>query len=133
MSVLNLNKVILCGRLTADAELKATQSGRSVLSFNLAINRPRGKDSTEQKADFISCVAWDKTAEFISKYFHKGDSVCIIGRLRTRNYKDKDGRAVYVTEVYIDEAQFVDNKAPTAQSGEAPILEPNAGEDGLPF
>lgn len=111
MSALNLNKVIMCGRLTADLELKKSQSGLSVVSFTLAINRPKAKDSAEQAADFPSCVAWGKTAEFITKFFKKGDSVCVIGKLQTRSYKNREGRTVYVTEVNIDEAHFVDNKA----------------------
>lgn len=117
MSALNWNKTELCGRLTADAELKQTQSGLSVVTFTLAVNRPRAKDSTEQKADFISCVAWDKRAEFIAKYFGKGDSIFISGKLQTRNYKARDGHTVYITEVVIDEAQFVDSK-PAAEPAE---------------
>ncbi len=133
MSALNLNKVMLCGRLTAAAELKATQSGRSVVSFTLAVNRPRAKD-TEQTADFLSCVAWDKTAEFISRYFGKGDSLYICGKLRTRNFKDKEGRTVYVTEVLIDEAQFVDNKpASGAPYSEKPQFEEIDNDGHLPF
>ena len=111
MSALNWNRTELCGRLTADVELKQTQSGLSVVTFTIAVNRPRAKDSTEQKADFISCVAWDKRAEFIAKYFGKGDSIFILGKLQTRNYKARDGHTVYITEVVIDEAQFVDSKA----------------------
>lgn len=138
MSVLNLNKVLLCGRLTADTELKKTQSGRSVVSFTLAVNRPRTKDTKdgEKTADFLTCVAWDGTAEFISRYFGKGDSLFVSAKVRTRNYKDRDGRTVYVTEFYIDEAQFVDAKS---RAGEAPQIEvPNIydnddGGDDLPF
>lgn len=111
MSALNWNRTELCGRLTADVELKQTQSGLSVVTFTIAVNRPRAKDSTEQKSDFISCVAWDKRAEFIAKYFGKGDSIFISGKLQTRNYKARDGHTVYITEVVIDEAQFVDSKA----------------------
>ena len=114
MSALNWNRTELCGRLTADVELKQTQSGLSVVTFTIAVNRPRAKDSTEQKADFISCVAWDKRAEFIAKYFGKGDSIFISGKLQTRNYKARDGHTVYITEVVIDEAQFVDSKAAAA-------------------
>lgn len=132
MGALNLNKVTLCGRLTADVELKATPSGRSVISFNIAVNRPRGKDNAEQKADFLNCVAWDKTAEFISKYFHKGESLYIEGALRTRNYKDKDGRTVYVTEVYISDVRFVDSKSTATMPEGAPHFE-EFNDDNLPF
>ena len=135
MSALNLNKVIFCGRLTADVELKATPSGQSVVTFTLAINRPRPKDGAEQKADFLSCVAWEKKAEFISKYFKKGDSIYLEGEARTRNYKNQEGRTVYVTEFLVNEARFVDNKSTT--DAPAAITEPHFEEIGkdedLPF
>lgn len=131
MSALNLNEVLLCGRLTADVELKQTESGRSVITFNLAINRPRGTNSTAQAADFPSCVAWDKTAEFIAQYFKKGDSLYIRAKVRTRNYKDKaTGRTVYVTEFVADEARFVDNKT---THEEPPQFETINDSDDLPF
>lgn len=130
MSALNLNEVIFCGRLTADIELKATESGRSVISFTLAINRPRGANSTEQAADFPSCVAWDKTAEFIAKYFKKGDSLYIRANVRTRNYKDREGRTVYVTEFVANDARFVDNKATAAAAAPASY---EADDEQLPF
>ena len=131
MSALNLNKVTLCGRLTADVELKGTTKGTSVVFFTLAVNRPRGNDSTEQKADFLECIAWDKTAEFISKYFHKGESLYIEGALRARQYKTGTGLAVRAIEVNVTEARFVDNKSTTANSEPAPFK----GSDGddLPF
>ena len=135
MSALNLNEVLLCGRLTADIELKQTESGRSVCGFNIAINRPKAKDSTEQAADFPSCVAWDKTAEFIAKYFKKGDSLYIRGKLRTRTYKDKaTGRTVYVTEIVADEARFVDNKGSEPPKYAEPAQFEEIKDDGdLPF
>ena len=129
MSALNLNKVILCGRLTADIEIKLTQSARNVATFTIAVNRPKAKDSTKQEADFVPCVAWDKTAEFIRDYFHKGDSVCIVGKIRTRNY-EKDGRKVYITEVVIDEAHFVDSKGARGSAGALPD---NEIDERLPF
>ena len=76
MAALNLNKVILVGRLTADPELKITQGGISVTSFTVAVNRPYSKDG-QQTADFISVVAWRQSAEFITKHFHKGNSICL--------------------------------------------------------
>ena len=125
MSALNLNKVTLCGHLTADVELKGTTNGTSVVFFTLAVNRPRGKDSTEQKADFLSCVAWEKTAEFISKYFRKGDSLYVEGSLQARNYKTSTGLAVRATEINVSEARFVDNKQTTSAqpANEAPSFE----------
>lgn len=110
MANLNLNKVILGGRLTSDVELKQTQSGVSVCSFAIAVNRKYGKDG-EQKADFHDCVAWRGTAEFISKYFRKGSSICIVGALETRIWTDKDGNKRKAVEVNVDEAYFVDSKA----------------------
>lgn len=130
MSALNLNKVTLCGRLTADVELKQTTSGKSVVSFTLAINRPRGKDNEEQKADFFECTAWEKTAEFISKYFHKGESLYIEGELRPRQYKTSTGLGVRTIEVNVTEARFVDNKATAAAAAPASY---EADDEHLPF
>ena len=115
MANLNLNKVILGGRLTADVELKGTPSGVSVCSFSLAVNRKYSKDS-EQQTDFINCVAWRNTAEFINKYFRKGSSICVTGAIQTRNWTDTNGQKRYATEVVVDEALFVDSK----NEGEAP-------------
>lgn len=108
MANLNINKVILGGRLTADIELKATPSGVAVCQFSIATNR-RGKDA---QTDFINCVAWRQTAEFISKYFRKGSSICIVGNIQTRTWDDKNGGGKrYATEVIADEAYFVDSKS----------------------
>jgi single-strand DNA-binding protein len=109
MSNFNFNKVILGGRLTADVELKGTPSGVSVCSFSLAVNRKYSKDS-EAQTDFINCVAWRNTAEFISKYFKKGSSMCICGSMQVRNWTDNNGQKRYATEVIVDEAMFVDSK-----------------------
>ena len=110
MANLNLNKVIFGGRLTADPELKTTPSGVSVCQFGLAVNRKYSKEG-EQNTDFINCVAWRTTAEFISRYFRKGSSLCIVGNIQTRSYTDKEGIKRNVTEVIVDEAMFVDSKA----------------------
>lgn len=136
MSALYFNKVMQCGRLTADIELRMTQGGRSVASFSLAVNRPRAKDAAEQKADFFPCVAWDKTAEFIQKYFHKGDALFVVGKLQTRSYKAREGHTVFVTEIIVDEAHFVDSKsdaAPQMTSGQSPSFEPIDPDEQLPF
>lgn len=109
MSNLNLNKVILGGRLTADPELKTTPSGVSVCQFGLAVNRKYSKEGV-QATDFINCVAWRATSEFLARYFRKGSSVCIVGSIQTRSYTDKDGIKRNVTEVIVDEAMFVDSK-----------------------
>ena len=113
MSSLNLNKVILCGRLCADPELKQTQNSVSVVSFTLAVNRryqSRNDTQTGPQADFISVVAWRQTAEFIARYFRKGSAICLTGSIQTRTWQDAQGQKRYATEVVVDEAMFVDSK-----------------------
>ncbi len=96
MANLNLNKVILGGRLTADPELKQTASGTPVTAFSVAVSRKYAAKAengtpTQPTADFINCVAWRNTAEFISKYFQKGSMIAVTGSIQTRNYEDKNG------------------------------------------
>lgn len=110
MANFNLNKVIIGGRLCADVEIKTTGNGTSVTSFTVAVNRPKRGKVGEQIADFISCTAWRNTAEFISKYFKKGSSICLCGVLQTRTWTDGDGKKHYATEVVAEEAYFVDSK-----------------------
>ena len=151
MSNLNLNKVVLCGRLTADPELKQTQNGIAVVSFALAVNRrfTRGADGqNNSQADFINCVAWRQTAEFISRYFKKGSSLCLTGSIQTRTWTDNAGAKRYATEVVVDEAMFVDSRSdnasqssyvpdaygsPSFSSGDAPNFEEIKTDDDLPF
>ena len=116
MANFNINKAILAGRLTADVELKQTPNGVSVCSFNLAVNRKFQREG-EQQTDFISCVAWRNTAEFISKYFKKGSSLCIVGNIQTRTWTDQNNQKRFATEVIVDEAMFVDSKS---DGGQAP-------------
>ena len=105
-----MNKVVLMGRLTRDPEVRYTNTNNTlVASFSLAVNRRFAKQGEERQADFINVVAWDKTGEFCSKYFKKGQQVGVIGRIQTRNYDDKDGKKVYVTEVIAEEAYFADS------------------------
>lgn len=131
----NFNKVIIGGRLTADAELMQTTSGISVTSFSIAVNRK----GAENKTDFIDCVAWRQTAEFICKYFKKGSSICIVGNLQKREWTDKDGQKRYATEVIAEEASFVDSKSDSASAGTpnfadtAPQFEEIKDTDDLPF
>ena len=110
MANFNFNKVIIGGRVCADVELKTTPSGVSVASFTVAVNR-KGKSGEEVKADFINCTAWRGTAEFISKYFSKGSSICLVGSLQTRSWTDNDGNKRYATDVVVEEANFVDSKS----------------------
>ncbi len=155
MSNLNLNKVVLCGRLTADPELKQTQNGIPVVSFTLAVNRRRFQssgDASQAQADFIRLVAWRQTAEFISKFFKKGSALCVTGSIQTRTWQDQQGQKRNDTEVVVDEAMFVDgrNEAGAMQGGytpdaygsapsfstpsaEAPNFEELKADDDLPF
>ena len=101
-----LNRVTLQGRLVADAELRYTPSGTAVANFRIACDRNVKNDSGERDADFINVVCWKGTAEFVAKWFHKGDMIVLEGRLQTRNYDDKNGRRVYITEVVADHLFF---------------------------
>ena len=125
-----MNKVILLGRLTKDPEVRYTQTNTLVASFTLAVNR---RFSKEKETDFINIIAWDKLGEFCSKYFNKGQQVGVIGRIQTRNYDDKDGKKVYVTEVIAEEAYFADGKKETAKDEEQQTFIPTDEEDDLPF
>lgn len=119
------NKVILMGRITKDIELKTTPSGLSVTSFSIAVDRPGGKDK-ERATDFIDCVAWRQTAEFISRFFSKGKAILIEGKLQTRSYTDKNGTAHKVVEVVVDQAAFTGEKRQT-DSSPGVQEEPDAG------
>ena len=105
-----LNACILMGRLTADPELRTTQSGKSVTSFSMAVERDFQQDG-ERQADFIDVVAWRGTAEFICKYFRKGRMIAVVGRIQTRTYTDKDGNKRKATEVVADKVSFTGEKA----------------------
>ena len=104
-----MNKVFLIGRLTRDPELRHTQSGMACCQITLAVNRPKQKDK-EQEADFINVVVWDKQGENLAKYQAKGNQIAVEGRIQTRNYDDKDGKKVYVTEVVALNVIYLDNK-----------------------
>ena len=118
-----MNKVILLGRLTRDPELRTTPSGVSVTSFSIAVNRRFSKDQT----DFINCVAWRQTAEFVTKYFAKGNMIAVVGSLQTGRF-EKDGQTHYTTDVVVDEVYFTGSKA--EMSGSAPSNSaPSANND----
>ena len=136
MANFNLNKVILGGRITADPELKQTPQGVSVTTFSIAVNR-RGK---EAQTDFINCQAWRQTAEFISKFFKKGSSICISGSIQTRTWNDQQNNKRYATEVVAEEAFFVDSKTEGVTGEEATFqtqsttkFEEVTSDDELPF
>ena len=115
-----LNFVALLGRITKDLELKSTQNGTSVLQFTVAVDRDYVRQGEERQADFISCVAFKQTAEFISKFFGKGRMIAVEGRLQTRSYDDKNGTKHNVTEVIVNKASFTGEKVEQRQ--DAPEL-----------
>jgi len=115
-----MNKVILMGRLTADPELRQTQIGVSSCRFTVAVNRNFvDKQSGERQADFITCVAWRQTAEFVSRYFSKGKMIALEGSLRTGSYQDRNRSDVthYTTEVYVDNVEFTGSKREAGGNG----------------
>ncbi|MBR6510224.1 MAG: single-stranded DNA-binding protein [Clostridia bacterium] len=139
------NLVVLTGRLTADPELKTTPNGTSVTTFSIAVDR-RYRSGEERQTDFITIVAWRQTAEFISKYFKKGNLIGIEGSIQTRRYQDKDGNNRNVFEVVANNVQFVESKRDSApvNSGAEPASFSNADvndfadlgdatDDDLPF
>ncbi|HDF3365605.1 TPA: single-stranded DNA-binding protein [Staphylococcus aureus] len=105
-----LNRTILVGRLTRDPELRTTQSGVNVASFTLAVNRTFTNAQGEREADFINIIVFNKQAENVNKYLSKGSLAGVDGRLQTRNYENKEGQRVYVTEVVADSIQFLEPK-----------------------
>ena len=133
MANLNINKTVLGGRLTADVEVKQTNSGVPVCSFTIAVTRKANREET----DFINCVAWRNTAEFIGKYFGKGSSICVTGAIQTRSWQDQNGNKKYATEVVVDEAYFVDSKQDSEtqnyQKQSDAEFEAVKADDDLPF
>lgn len=134
-----MNRVVLMGRLTKDPELRYTPQGTAVVRFTIAVNRRFAKEG-QQQADFISCVAWRQTAEFICKYFRKGSMIAVVGSIQTRSWDGQDGKRQYATEVLVDEVYFTGSKAETGggletSGGYAYPPEPQvaAGGYGQPF
>ena len=119
-----LNKVILMGRITADPEIKQTPNGISVLSFSIAVDRNYSKE--EKKVDFINLVAWRQTAEFIERYFTKGQMIAVEGSIQTRNYKDKTGAKRTAFEVVVSQVYFAGSKNDSpAKEQSSKFEEPN--------
>ena len=148
----SFNKVILVGNMTADPELKQTTAGTSVCSFSIAVNRRFTKaDQNQQTVDFINIVAWSQRAEFVSRYFKKGNPILVCGQLQTRTWNDNQGQKRYATEVIADEVTFVTpastNGAPVGGSSYTPeayatpsfnsassaSFEEIPGDESLPF
>lgn len=151
MANFNLNKVILGGRLTADPELKQTQSGIAVVTFRMAVNR-RASSGQQPEVDFFTVTAWRSTAEFVNRFFKKGSSICVIGSIQNRSWTDQQGQKRYMTDIVAEEVQFVDSRsesqntqsggyAPDAYgapaysspAGSAPKFEEIKTDDDLPF
>ena len=107
-----MNKVILMGRLTRDPNISYSSGERqtTVARYTLAVDRRRRSDGGEQTADFISCVAFDRAAEFAEKYLHQGTKIAVTGRIQTGSYTNRDGQKVYTTDVVIDEQEFAESK-----------------------
>lgn len=141
-----INRVVLVGRLTKDVELRYTTSGAAVGSFSLAVNRQFTSATGERETDFINAIIWRKPAETLAQFTHKGSLIGIDGRLQTRNYEDKQGKRVYVTEVVVDNFLLLEprqgGQAPQ-QVQQAPTMNQNANpfggsdvnikDDDLPF
>ena len=126
-----LNKVILMGRLTRDPELRHTQADIPVASFSLAVDRGFSRrDESQQNVDFINIVAWRNTAEFVSKWFSKGQLVAVSGRLQVRSYKDRDGNNRTATEVVADEVFFAESKRDSSSAAPSFASAPSASDMG---
>ncbi len=112
-----INNVVLMGRLVATPELRSTGTGVSVASFTIAVDRAYAKQGEQRQADFIDCVAWRNTAEFITRYFQKGSMIAITGNIQTRTYEDKNGIKRKAVEVVVDNASFCGSKAESGTTG----------------
>lgn len=142
-----MNKVILMGRLTREPEVRYSQgdNAMAIARYSLAVDRRYKKDN-EQTADFISCVAFGKSAEFVEKYLHKGTKIAVVGRIQTGSYTNKDGQKVYTTEVVVEECEFAESKSAQGTYSEAPQerqsrpdadgfinVPDDVADEGLPF
>ncbi|MBQ6844033.1 MAG: single-stranded DNA-binding protein [Agathobacter sp.] len=131
-----MNKVILMGRLTRDAEVRYSQGDAStaVARFTLAVDRRFKRDNDDQSADFIGCVAFGKTGEFLERYGRKGTKFLVEGRIQTGSYTNKDGQRVYTTDVVVENLEFAESKASSDNSGYVPANRPSpsgAAGDGF--
>lgn len=140
-----LNCAVIMGRLTADPELRTTPSGLSVTSFTVAVERAYAKQGEERQTDFIDCVAWRQTADFVTRFFRKGSMIAVQGAIQVRSFEDKNGNKRKAVEIIVDNASFCGSKAESGASA-APAARPaayqNAGSedfnsisqsDDLPF
>ena len=142
-----MNKVILMGRLTKDIEMRQTPNGVSLVRFSIAVTRRFKNSNGEYDADFINCIAWRKTGEFIARYFQKGSMIAIVGSIQTRSWDGNDGKKQYATEVIVDEAYFTGSKSESGTGGNTDLSDSGLddlnsqygedfatiGEEDLPF
>ena len=141
-----LNTSVIMGRLVADPELRKTNSGKSVMSFTVAVDRGYSRQGEEKQTDYIDCVAWEKTADFISRFFRKGSMIAVQGRIQTRNYEDKNGNKRKAVEIVADNVSFCGDKkqqddskireaAQPAYTGNADVndFREITSDDDLPF
>ena len=124
-----MNKVILMGRLTKDVEMRQTPNGIAVARFAIAVNRRFKNANGEYDVDFINCIAWRKTGEFISRYFQKGSRIAVVGSIQTRSWDGNDGKKQYATEVIVDEVYFTGSKAESSTGGNTDLSD--SGLDDL--
>ena len=139
-----MNKVILMGRLTRNPEVRYSDGGSSIARFTLAVDRKFKRENDEQSADFISCIAFGKTAEFLEKYGCKGTKFVIEGRIQTGSYTNKDGQRVYTTDVVVEQLEFAESKcssdnnsgnrpSPSGTVGDGFMNIPDTIDEELPF
>ncbi|MFT9412166.1 single-stranded DNA-binding protein [Liquorilactobacillus hordei] len=124
-----MNKATIIGRLTRDPDLKYTQSGIAVAAFTVAVNRRYTNQQGEREADFINCVIWRKAAETFCDYTHKGSLVGVDGHLQTRSYEAQDGHKVFITELVIDEFDFLETRKKTEQQTQATQETPQQNQE----
>lgn len=115
-----LNTAIIMGRLTADPELRTTNTGLAVTTFTVAVDRGYVRAGEQRQADFINCVAWRQQAEFITKYFQKGSMIAVQGSIQTRSYDDRNGNKRYVTEIVVNNVSFCGSKAESGTTANRP-------------
>ena len=131
-----INVVAIMGRLAADPQMRQTQSGKSVASFRVAVDRGRKDANGQNQTDWLDVVAWDKTANFVSRYFSKGSMIAVTGRLQSRNYQDKNGNNRTAIEIVAQNVSFCGNKKPSESKPDtAPNeqFEPVDDDGDLPF
>ena len=131
-----MNNVSLIGNLTRDIELKMTTTNKGIVNFTLAVSRKSKNAQGEYETDFINCIAWEKTADLLNKYTRKGSKIGVTGEIRTRNYEDKDGKKVYITEILVNGVTLISKLAQDPTINDEPYEQeqkPYVNEDDLPF